>query len=109
MRFFGHLPERKRFFYLLWLIQYLLAIELSCFVNGRPSAQKIDVFLENFQTALTPPIPPRPFMEITLHFFPENPLSLRKFAIKFFGLEMTPPFPSFLDIFSKIYDQKIEF
>ena len=50
----------------------------------------MNVFLENFQTALTPPLP-RPFLEITLRFFPENPLSLRKFAMKFFGLAMTPP------------------
>ena len=32
-------------------------------------AAKIDVFLENFQTALTPP--PVLFLEIKLHFFPE--------------------------------------
>ena len=31
----------------------------------------MDVLLENFQTALTPPCP---FLEITLRFFPENPL-----------------------------------
>ena len=49
----------------------------------------MDVFLENFQTALTPL--PRPFLEITLRFFPENPLSMRKFAMKFFGLAMTSP------------------
>ena len=65
----------------------------------------MDVFLENFQTTLTPP---RPFLEITLRFFPENPLSMRKFAMKFFGLAMTPPLPPFLEItlrffFSKIY------
>ena len=41
----------------------------------------MDVFLENFQTAL----------EITLRFFPENPLSMHKFAMQFFGLTMTPP------------------
>ena len=35
--------------------------------------------------------PTRPFLEITLRFFPENPLSMRKFAMKFFGLAMTPP------------------
>ena len=49
----------------------------------------MDVFLENPQTALPPP--PHPFLEITLRFFPENPLSMRKLAMKFFGLAMTPP------------------
>ena len=33
---------------------------------GATVGPKIDVFLENFQTALTPP---RPFLEITLRFF----------------------------------------
>ena len=51
---------------------------------------KMDVFLENFQRAWPPP-PPRPFLEITLCLFPDNPLSMRKFAMKFFGLAMTPP------------------
>ena len=37
------------------------------------------------------PPPPRPFLEITLRFFPENPLSMRKFAMTFFGLAMTHP------------------
>ena len=27
------------------------------------------------------------FLETTLRFFPENPLSMRKFAMKFFGLK----------------------
>ena len=48
----------------------------------------MDVFLENSQTAFDPP---PSFLEITLRFFPENPLSMRKFAMKFFGLAMTPP------------------
>ena len=70
---------------------------------GVTGFSKMDVFLENSQTALTPP--PRPFLEITLRFFPENPLSMHKFAMKFFGLAMTlPPLSPFLDIFSKIYD-----
>ena len=51
---------------------------------------------------------PRPFLEITLRFFPENPLSMRKFAMKFFGFAMTPPLSPFLDIFSKVYDQNIQ-
>ena len=55
-------------------------------VTGSP---KMDVFLENSQTAFAPP--PPSFLEITLRFFPENPLSMRKFAMKFFGLAMTPP------------------
>ena len=66
---------------------------------------KMDVFLENFQTALTPP--PRPFLEITLRFFPENPLSMRKFAMKFFGLAMTPPLPPFLEITLRFFLQNI--
>ena len=37
------------------------------------------------------PPPPRPFLENTLRFFPENPLSMRKFAMIFFGLAMAPP------------------
>ena len=73
---------------------------------GTTVAPKMDVFLENFQTALIPP--PRPFLEITLRFFPENPLSMRKFAMKYFGLAMTPPSPPLFGnyialFFSKIY------
>ena len=56
-------------------------------VLGVTVGAKMDVFLENFQTALAPP--PRPFLEITLRFFPENPLSMRKFAMKIFELAMT--------------------
>ena len=78
----------------------------ACCNLGTTVGSKIDVFLENFQTDLTPHCH---FLEITLRFFPENPLSVRKFAMKFFGLAMTPPpLPPFLEItlrffFSKIY------
>ena len=69
------------------------------------TSAKMDVFLENFQTALPPP--PRPFLEITLRFFPENPLSMRKFAMKFFGLAMTPPpSPPFLEITLRFFSRK---
>ena len=63
--------------------------KLGLIVLGVTGFPNLDVFLENSQTALTPP--PRPFLEITLRFFPENPLSMRKFAMKFFGLAMAPP------------------
>ena len=52
--------------------------------------------------------PPRPFLEITLRFFPENPLGMRKFAMKFFGLAMTPPpLPPFLEITLRFFLQNI--
>ena len=46
------------------------------------------------------------FLEITLRFFPENPFSMRKFAMKFFGLAMTPPCLPLLGHFSKILRPK---
>ena len=54
-------------------------------------------FFGKLPNGLDPP-PPRPFLEITLRFFPENLLSMRKFAMTFFGLAMTPPLPPFLQI-----------
>ena len=65
---------------------------------GMTVAPKMDVFFGKLPNGLDPPPPPRPFLEITLRFFPENPLSMRKFAMKFFGLAMTPPLPLFLEI-----------
>ena len=58
-------------------------------VLGVTGFSKMDVFFGKLPNGLAPP--PRPFLEITLRFFPENPLSMRKFAMKFFGLAMTPP------------------
>ena len=55
-----------------------------------------------------PPPLPRPFLEITLRFFPENPLSMRKFAMKFFGLAMTPPLsPPFWKLHCAFFLSKI--
>ena len=92
---------------------------------GVTVSANMDFFLENFQTALTPP-PPVPFWKLHCAFsrkfvsmqkicndifwigddplpppllsffgnyialFPENPLSMRKVAMTFFGLAMTP-------------------
>ena len=67
----------------------------------------MDVFLENSQTAFDPP---PSFLEITLRFFPENPLSMRKFAMKFFGLAMTPPgppLPLFLEITLRFFPENL--
>ena len=66
----------------------------------------MDVFLENFQTALTPSLFGNYIAFFLQNFFPEK--SVHKFAMNFFGLAMTPPSPppfwTFLPKFTtKIY------
>ena len=76
---------------------------------GTYGFSKTGYFLEKFQTTFDPPTPPPHFLKFHCVFFCKNLLicsNLRKFAMKFFGLEMTPspPFWTFFPKFTtKIY------
>ena len=63
---------------------------------------KYGCYFGKFPNGPCPP-PPRPFLEITLRFFSRKFLSMRKFAMKFFELAMTPPpLPPFWTFFQNL-------